>query len=562
MMSSTDSSDDHAMAESSPSVVRGALDASHSLHRSLATYRYENALIKTELSAVLARHAREIEELKLKYQTQIRELEKQRTEAESQVSEVQGTQIEKERKLQQANIQFQQKIKVMEEDLEAVTRARDKLVKEKAQAEEDLQQRMLSLQATLQAVKGDKVHLSETVDSLRGELDKEKTTVRELTTTLNSERLQQQLIESRLSEVEQHCQVQLKAAKAEVSQLRRDKDQDTATTAKRINELMKMIEEEKEVVTMVRERAAAKEQELEKRIAEERRLHLTSSNQHAQQNSQLQDHIRVLETKTKGLEEKRDTGLSDLQTEVQQVTEKLHSVEREKVVLEARVASLESMEGLLRREREDSSTLRQELHKQEAETQELKTHISDLQQQCHQLKNKLGEAKSQYDMVKEEVKKERESGDRLMADLRASHQEELEQLRARISNLEIRLAEKNKNYLEECSQLKQKVRTYGKLIKKLRLKLELGEVQVEQLEAQRAALQGNVPAHVHRHLQSQLQDITRKHNEFAAFIRGLSEFHSSLPEITELTTRVGAVGQKLSELEEDQLQCLSELQSL
>lgn len=58
-------------------------------------------------------------------------------------------------------------------------------------------------------------------------------------------------------------------------------------------------------------------------------------------------------------------------------------------------------------------------------------------------------------MVKEEVKKERDIGDRLMADQRASHQEELEQLRTRISTLETRLVEKNRNYLEECSQLKQ-----------------------------------------------------------------------------------------------------------
>lgn len=56
---------------------------------------------------------------------------------------------------------------------------------------------------------------------------------------------------------------------------------------------MCMIEEEKEVATKVKERAASKELELEKHIAEERRLHLSRSNQLAQQNTQLQDHIKV-----------------------------------------------------------------------------------------------------------------------------------------------------------------------------------------------------------------------------------------------------------------------------
>lgn len=91
-----------------------------------------------------------------------------------------------------------------------------------------------------------------------------------------------------------------------------------------------------------------------------------------------------------------------------------------------------------------------------------------------------------------------------------------------------------KTYLKHQLYHVQKVRTYGKLIKKLRYKLEVEEVQLERLEAQRAALQDNVPSHVHRRLQNQLQDITRKHNEFAAFIRGLSEFQSALPQVSDI----------------------------
>nr|XP_045617376.1 plectin-like isoform X2 [Procambarus clarkii] len=561
-MSSTDSSEDHAMADTMPSGSRGTMEADHLLQRSLATYRYENALVKTELSATLERHTREMEELKLKYETQLREAERQRMAAERQLSEVQDAQSEKHRKLQQSNLQLQQKIKVMEEEVEAGVRALDKMVKEKTKAEEELQQHTLSQQTTLQALKGEKNQLRETVDNLRGELDKERTTVQELTTTLNSERHQQQLIKSRLSEVEQQCRVQLTAAQNEVSQLRHIKDQEATAASKRINELMNTVEEEKSVLSRVKERFAAKELELEKRMTEERQSHLSSSHQLAQQNSQLQDQLKVLEATAKSAEEKRDTRESKFRAEVDQMTEKLHGVEKEKAVLEARVASLEGMEGLLRREREDSSSLRQELLQHQAEVQQLKVLNKDLHLNIQQLNNQVSEARSQYSAVKEDAKKEREVGDRLLADLRSSHQEELEQRRARISTLETLLAEKNRKHLEESNQLKQKVRNYGSLIKKLRFKLEIGVVQVEQLEAQRAALQDNVPANVYRHLQSQLRDITRKHYEFAAFIRGLSEFQSTLPEMAELTTCIGAVGQKLSELEVDQLHCLSELESL
>ena len=67
-MSSTDSLDDHAVGANVRSVVGGG---SHPFHHSLATYRYENALVKTELAATLERHSREMEELRLKYESKV-----------------------------------------------------------------------------------------------------------------------------------------------------------------------------------------------------------------------------------------------------------------------------------------------------------------------------------------------------------------------------------------------------------------------------------------------------------------------------------------------------------
>ncbi|KAK7082179.1 hypothetical protein SK128_016150 [Halocaridina rubra] len=230
------------------------------------------------------------------------------------------------------------------------------------------------------------------------------------------------------------------------------------------------------------------------------------------------------------MENKRDARLTELEAKEHNALEKLRNAEREKVVLEARVLALENLEGLLRKEREDSSTLRQELHQQRAEADQLKTLNAELQQQMQLLKKKLSDMEKQKDLIKENMQKEIDTGHRVMADEKFSHLEEIEQLRSRIAALQTNFNERNKSYLEECSHLKQKIRTYAKLIKKLRYKLEIGEVQVEQLEAQQAVLKENVPSHVYRRLHTQLLDITRKHNEFAAFIRDLNEFQSTLPE--------------------------------
>lgn len=70
-MSNTDTSDDIAMADTTPSAAWRSTGVDQSAQRLLSTYRHENAMIKTEFSAVLESHARELKELRLKYQTQV-----------------------------------------------------------------------------------------------------------------------------------------------------------------------------------------------------------------------------------------------------------------------------------------------------------------------------------------------------------------------------------------------------------------------------------------------------------------------------------------------------------
>ncbi|KAK7082180.1 hypothetical protein SK128_016151 [Halocaridina rubra] len=293
-MSTTDSSDDRALAEAGPLLTTSQLDFDHTLQRSIATYRYENAMVKTEFASALERHAREINELKLKHQAQIREVEQQNRNTVLRLREAQQKYADENRRLQQSSLQLHQKIKAGEEDLEVIGRERNAAIKEKSDADDHWQQRLLSSQTSLQSLKEENKCLKESTEKLRGELDKEKTTVRELTTTLNSERHQQHLIKSRLSEIEQQCKIQLTAAQAEVQQLRRNKDIESADASKRINDLLSTLEEEKSVLMQTKERANAREIELEKKLAEQKQTVLASSQQLIQQNSTLQEQIKAL----------------------------------------------------------------------------------------------------------------------------------------------------------------------------------------------------------------------------------------------------------------------------
>lgn len=61
----------------------------------------------------------------------------------------------------------------------------------------------------------------------------------------------------------------------------------------------------------------------------------------------------------------------------------------------------------------------------------------------------------QNETGKEERERRREVWLQEMSDLRSTHQEEVEQLRARVMSLQTQMTDRSTKYLDECSQLKQ-----------------------------------------------------------------------------------------------------------
>lgn len=88
------------------------------------------------------------------------------------------------------------------------------------------------------------------------------------------------------------------------------------------------------------------------------------------------------------MEEARDRVGKEAEAEVERATERLHKCERDRAVLEGRLAGLDGTEEALRRERQTSSTLRQDLHLQQTQVEQLGTLTTQLHQTIQQLKNK------------------------------------------------------------------------------------------------------------------------------------------------------------------------------
>lgn len=61
----------------------------------------------------------------------------------------------------------------------------------------------------------------------------------------------------------------------------------------------------------------------------------------------------------------------------------------------------------------------------------------------------------QGEMGKDESERRREAWLQEVSDLRSTHQEEAEQLRARVMALQTQMTDRSTKYLDECNQLKQ-----------------------------------------------------------------------------------------------------------
>lgn len=533
-----------------------------SLHRSIATYRYENAMVKTELAATLERHARELQEIKLKGQIELRKIQEDHSEVCEQLTSERDEVLNSYRKVQQINLQVQQKLKLGEEDLSDLQAKYEVLQQEKEQCSEGSRQKINGIETTIQNLKRAKTTLEEKVDQLQCDLSKEKMTNRELTTTLSSEKHQQQLIKSRLGEVEQQCGLQLASAQGEIARLKDERETNRKSSSQQLKEMSLTVEEAANSLIRSKERAASRELELQKTAAAQRQAQLSHSQHAIQQNNKMQERIKFLESQIQDNSSSLDSKVSLLEQKLSSAKEKVHQEEREKAILQGRLDDLSLLSNKLRREVDASTEISQELLQLKGEHQDIKDHNSQLITQIQQLSLRCKQSVSEVAKESATIQEERKVLDVKIADLKSFHQEEKTELRTRISELQTQLNDRSKKYLDECSGLSQKVKTYGRLIKKLRHKLEVAALKVEQLDAQQAALRENVPPQMYRQMQQQLEDMTRKHNEFAAFIRGLNEFQSSMPEIVQLTSRAEAIGQKLSELDESQIHCLSDLESL
>ena len=533
-----------------------------SLKKTIASYRYENTIIKTELAETIKKHNKELNELKMKYQILLEQENQDKIEQINVISQAKEQSSLDQRKLHQSNLHLAQKLKLCEDDIESLNSVIDKLEKEKKELQNKFDHNKNTDFNTIQTLKVELKTLTDQIDHFKSELEKEKILTRELTTTLRSEKHQSHMMKNKMNEAEKTSEVKVASVKSEIDQLKSLHERECERLNKQISELQSTLEEGRDEERRNQEKNYIKVRELEFSISEYKQQIIKTKSDQLQEITKLQQNIKVLETKLNSLSSSKEKEILKLQEEISSLKDKLYKEQTEKAITQGRIGILSELEDSLKREREEASLLRQKISQLRGELESILENNSKLQTQLQQEKFKLSDAEIKLKKCLDDKSSNNNNTDRIIADMKIRHQEELSQVRSRVASLETQLTDKGHQYLDETTALKQKVKTYGQLIKKLRHKLQLSTLREEQLTAQQSVLEENVPPHHHRKVQQQLLDLTRKHAEFAAFIKGLGDFQNNIPHMSDLNDKVNAISQKLADLEESQLNCFSEVESL
>ncbi|KAB7503246.1 hypothetical protein Anas_01576 [Armadillidium nasatum] len=304
------------------------MDEIEDLKLLLSHSRHQIVILKTELLHTIQTSEREQRELKHLYSSKISELEFEFRKLEEEKS------LELEKSLQVQKCLEQQKFAMLEDELNAVQRDRDKEREKTFETSEQLKLAFKEKDESLRMLKASNDQLKEKTASLEAQLDQSSTHRHELEITLNSERHQTKMMKNKF-------------------------------------------EMEKKALEESVEKHLRSQREMEKKISDLNEHHLIESQQLLQENDQLLNRIQILENTLKGIGVSQEEPLYQA-TDLQEKIHELNVSTKDKLLLESKSKECEELKDELVKEKEISIQLQEEVGDVISELKKLQKENSDL----------------------------------------------------------------------------------------------------------------------------------------------------------------------------------------
>ncbi|XP_030839312.1 centrosomal protein of 83 kDa-like isoform X2 [Strongylocentrotus purpuratus] len=476
--------------------------------------RYENSFIKSEYEHEQAEHKRVVEEIKMQYETEIKNLHRDKEAIVAKYSQENSHDSDKVRTLYRDNAQLNLKVKGLLTELDEIRAQREQSGLQSDHVSR-LQARQLSEHATnIKALQSEKESLQLHMEQLTKELGLSQDTHRSLTTKTHDLEKQNMELRSRMEETLHRNKMEITdlkmAAMKTGGELEREKD-GLVNELEGLKAKHEVLEKSLDAQTNA---VADKEREVARKVQSVREEEWERINKLEGEKLELEGRLQEFERLKIDEESQRYADKENGQERIREAEKRCEQAERDlqliKTKLEHHNTSLKDLEH----EQTISTQLREKCTRLKAELQDTHAAEQELLMENDNIKASLEMYQNELVLAKAAMEKESELSNQRLSQHKMTWLDEKTQLERRLDEREGQARQAHKQRDDTTNAHAKRKQKYQKVVNKLQDKMQLLEAKNEQLELEKQALKNQIPKETYTKAVRKLRELQRRHNEF------------------------------------------------
>nr|XP_054752286.1 centrosomal protein of 83 kDa-like isoform X1 [Lytechinus pictus] len=480
--------------------------------------RYEHSFLKSEYEHEQAEQKRVVEEIKMQYKTEIKNLHRDKEAIVAKYSQENSHDSDKVRTLYRDNAQLNLKVKGLLTELDEIRAQREQSGLQSDHVSR-LQARQLSEHATtIKALQSEKESLQLHMEQLTKELGISQDTHRSLTTKTHDLEKQNMEQRNRMEETLHRHKMEMTDLKMATmktkGELEREKD-GLVNELEGLKGKHEVLEKSLEVQTNA---IADKEREVARKIQSVREEEWDRINKLEEEKLELEGRLQEVERLKIDEESQRYAERENGQERIREAEKRCEQAERELQLTKTKLEHHNTMMKDLEHEQTVSTQMREKCARLKAELQDTHAAEQDLMMENDNIKASLEMYQNELVLAKAAIEKEAELSNQRLSQHKMTWLDEKTQLERRLDDLEGQARQAQKQRDETTNAHAKRKQKYQKVVNKLQDKMQLLEAKKEELELEKQALKNQIPKETYTKAVRKLRELQRRHNEFRTIL--------------------------------------------
>ncbi|GAB1599152.1 centrosomal protein of 83 kDa-like [Argonauta hians] len=480
--------------------------------------RYELSLLESKCEQQDVQHKNAFQELRKKMEAEVNNVRNERDRLVSQIHTESSKDTEQIFSLKRDNVSLQEQLKSALTGLEEAQVQREKYSLEIDRIGRILAKNEVEYNANLKKIEVEKEMQSKEIQKFHEEMYECEVQQTKLSNQKHEFEQENMNLKTKVEQLIQQHKLELGELKLDLTrqigdiQRERDKLQssiedlkvqlDVSEQANRQHS-QSLIDKKKE---MTRQVQLAKEKEIQKlNEVENEKIELEAQLQELQR--QNSDQINMWQAEKDLLDDK-----------IKDILDSKNLVEKELLILKAKVDHERSVKEELDHERSDNRALRTQVNSLQAEINNLHLEEHNMTDKCQRLRSSVEKYRSELKRIEETTKKNDQQNEEQIHKQKHIWKENLERMEKRNETLEKKY-NINSEKLSATANFHEKYKKKSQLaIQTLKKKIDSKNDKIEELEAMCKIFENWVSPEEHKKLRLQLQDLLHRHNEFRRLV--------------------------------------------